>query len=295
MANNNEHIETENIKEEIKKHKRNLVLCGGGIKGIAHIGVLYALDKLQCLDKFEELTGTSVGGLIVALYALGYSPVELYEFIKLFNLGKLKNISIMNIPLFGLDVGDKFEYVIKRLIKSKGLNENITLKELYEKTKKTLILVTVCLNTMEICYLSHLTFPELPIYLAIRMSTSIPFIYCPVSYKEKLYIDGGCLDNYPISIYKDNLKETVGILLIDSKDTIDKIDNLETYILRVLQCMMIGMFINLKKGYENCTVEVHVESINFSDYDINDQKKDELFIKGYKAVMSDLDKINLFV
>lgn len=278
------------IKEEIK-HKTNLVLCGGGIKGIAHIGVLYALDKLQCLDKFQELAGTSVGGLIVALYALGFSPVELYEFIKLFNLGKLKNISIMNIPLFGLDIGDKFEYVIKRLIKSKGLNENITLKELYDKTKKTLILVTVCLNTMEICYLSHDTFPDLPIYLAIRMSTSIPFIYCPVTYNGSMYIDGGCLDNYPISIYKDKLKETLGILLIDSKDKIEKIDNLETYILRVLQCMMIGMFLNLKKGYENCTIEVHVESINFSDYDINDSMKDELFIKGYKSVMNDLNKI----
>ena len=57
------------------------------------------------------------------------------------------------------------------------------------------------------------------------MTTSIPFIFCPVSYKNKLYVDGGCMDSYPISIFKNDLSETFGILLIDSQNIIDKIDN----------------------------------------------------------------------
>ena len=88
---------------------------------------------------------------------MGYSPAELYDFIKLFDLNKIKNISILNIHSFGFDTGHKFEYIIKRLIKGKGYSENITLKELYDKTNKKIILVTVCLNTMEVCYLSHET------------------------------------------------------------------------------------------------------------------------------------------
>ncbi len=278
-------------KTNLKHIKKNLVLCGGGIKGIIHSGVLFALEELGLLKNFKEFAGSSVGGLILTLYILGYSPAELYDFVKLFDLRRLKNISIMNIDLFGLDIGYNMEYVTKRLIKGKGFDENITLKELYDKTNKKLILVTVCLNTLELCYVSYETFPDLPVFIAVRMTTSIPFIYCPVQYKNKMYIDGGCLDNYPMSLFKDQLDETLGILLIDTKHTIENIDNLEVYILRVLQCMMTGMFINSQKGYDDSTIGIHVESIDFTDYGISDAKKDAFFIKGYKAVMDNINKL----
>lgn len=269
---------------------KNLTLCGGGVKGIALIGALYALDSLKYLDKIENFTGTSVGGLIIALHALGYSPAELYDFIKVFDLNKIKNISILNIHLFGFDTGSNFEYVIKKLIKSKGCNENITLKELYDKTNKKIMLTTVCLNTMELCYLSHETFPELEVMTAIRMTTSIPFIFCPVSYKNKLYVDGGCMDNFPISVFKNNISETIGILLVDSQNTIDKIDNLETYIFRILECMNAGMTCKLNQGYELNTVEIHVENISFINYDISHDIKDQLFIQGYQSLMDQITK-----
>lgn len=279
-------------KKEIK-YKTKLVLSGGGIKGIAHIGVLYALDKIKCLEKITEFSGTSVGSLIMSMYVLGYTPAELYDFIKLFNLGKLKNISIMNIHLFGLDTGSRIEYVIKRLIKGKKLNENITLKELYEIKKKKMLFTTFCLNTMEVFYISHETHPDLPLYLAIRMSISIPFIYCPVEYNGHFYVDGGIFDNYPMNVFKDDIDNTIGILLVDSKDTIEKINDLETYVLRVIQSMMIGMSINAKNGYEKNTIEIHVESINIVNYEIDDVKKDQLFIKGYKSLMNQMEKLKI--
>ena len=263
----------------------NLVLCGGGVKGISHIGALYALSVIGYLKNIENFAGTSVGGMIIALHVMGYSPAELYDFIKLFNLHKIKDISITNIYSFGFDTGSKFEYIIKRMIKSKGHNENITMNELYNKTKKHITLVTVCLNTMELCYISHETFPDLEVSIAIRMTTSIPFIFCPVSYKDKLYVDGGCMDSYPISVFKNNLDKTIGILLIDSHNTIDKIDNLETYIFRVLECMNTGMSVKLNQGYEENTIEIHVENINFINYDINQDTKDQLFIQGFKSII----------
>lgn len=287
---NEELDEKHDETKKTNKHK-NIVLCGGGIKGIIHIGALYAFEELGILVNFENYVGTSVGGLILALHIIGYTPAELYDFIKLFDLTKLKNISIANLDTFGLDVGNNIEYVLKRLIGGKGVNENITMGELYEKTNKKLTLVAICLNTLEACYISHETFPELPLFTAIRMTTSIPFIYSPVSYKGKMYIDGACMDHYPISMFKDNLNETIGVLLIDSKTEIEEIDNLETYIIRVLQSMMIGMFINSKKGYEESTIEIYVDLIDFSDYGISDEKKDMFFIKGYKAVMDNINKI----
>jgi predicted acylesterase/phospholipase RssA len=271
-------------------YKRKLVLSGGGVKGIAHIGALYALDKLNYLDKFEEFAGTSIGSLMIAMYVIGYSPAEMYDFIKLFNMAKLKDFSITNIGSFGLDSGSRVEYVLKKIISKKGFNENITLKELYDITKKKLIFTAVCLNTMKPCYISYDTYPDMPLYLSIRMSSSLPFIYCPVKYENKLYIDGGCIDNYPINIFKNELGEVLddvlGILLVDPENTMNDIDNLETYILRVLNCITIGMQLYSKKGFEKRTIDIHVEMFNIINFDINDKIKDELFLQGFKAIMN---------
>lgn len=273
------------VQEQIKKYK-NLVMSGGGIKGIAHIGALYALQQLNYLDTIEEFSGTSVGSLILMLYVIGYTPAELYDFIKIFDMSKTRDISIANIQKFGLDSGDRIEYVLKKLIVKKGLHENITLKELFEINKKKLILTTVCVNTMDVCYVSYENFPNVPLYVAVRMSTSIPFIYCPVKYENNYYMDGASFDNYPFNPFKNKIEDTLGLLLIDSKNKVDNIDDLETYILRVLNCISSGMDYHAKKGYEKNTVEIHVENINVIIFNVTDEKKDELFLKGYNAVMN---------
>lgn len=266
------------------KYKKKLVMSGGGIKGIAHIGALYALDKMNYLDKIEEFAGTSVGSLVIAMYIVGYAPAEMYDFIKWFDMSKLKDISIHNVSSFGLDTGSRIEYVLKKLISKKKLDENITLKQLFDIRKKKIIFTTACLNTAKPCYISHENYPDIPLYLAIRMSAALPIIYCPVKYENKLYIDGGCIDNYPISNFKDNLDDTIGVLLIDIPNEEECIDNLETVILRVLNCITLGMQSNSKKGYEKQTIEINVDMFNIINFDISDKIKDEIFLQGYKDV-----------
>ena len=80
-----------------KKYKKRLVLSGGGIKGIVHVGVLHALQKLKVLKYIEELAGASAGAIVAALYVIGYTPAELYDFMKLFDFIKIKKIDINNI------------------------------------------------------------------------------------------------------------------------------------------------------------------------------------------------------
>lgn len=269
-------------KENIIK---TLVMSGGGIKGIAHIGVLHALHELKMLDNIETFAGASVGSLIMSLYLIGYSPLELLEFIKKFNLESMKNINVLG--LFqnkGLDNGLKIEYVIQELIYAKCKNKSITLQEVYEKTKKKLIITTVCVNTMSACYMSHETHPEMPLFLAIRMSIGIPLFYSPVKYDRYSYIDGGCIDNYPIHLFHDSLDNTLGIYLIESPNVIENIDDSETYLFRIFQCFMEGVNFNSKKGYEKHTINIHLESVSAVNYNIDEKKKTEIFNKGYTTV-----------
>lgn len=284
----------DSVKEKFLEKKRNiknLILSGGGIKGISHIGAIAALEELNIINKIETFVGTSVGSLIISLYIIGYSSAELFNFIKLFDLGKLKNINILNLSTFGLDDGSRLDFVIQKLITGKGYDAKITLKEIYEIKKKKIIFTTVCVNNMEICFKSYLTDPDLPLYLAIRMSAAIPIIYSPIVYKDKMYIDGGSVDTFPIHLFKNEIEETLGILLSEPNDEIKIIDNLETYFLRILQCLMQGLTYRSQLGYENITIKINTDSINIINYEIDLDKKEKLYKTGYESIMNNINKL----
>jgi NTE family protein len=60
-----------------------MVLSGGGVKAVAHIGALKALHELHLLDSIEIFVGTSIGSIIATLYVLGMTPDEMLIFIKM--------------------------------------------------------------------------------------------------------------------------------------------------------------------------------------------------------------------
>ena len=60
--------------------KLGLALSGGGIRGAVHIGVLKAFEEQNI--KIDVIGGTSSGSLVASLYAMGYSPVHIYELFK---------------------------------------------------------------------------------------------------------------------------------------------------------------------------------------------------------------------
>lgn len=277
------------INKKDDNKKEILVLSGGGIKGISFIGAFKALEELNYLNNFKILVGASIGALMIALIVIGYKPDELHEFIKKFDLGKMKNINIMNVlDKFGLDDGSRLTYVIDRLIDAKGVNPNITLKELYDKTNKKIIFSSVCINTLKVCYLSHDTFPELSLSMAIRMSVSIPWFYTPVMYKNRMYIDGGCIDNYPIHLFSDQLNKVIGLYLSETHDIMDEIKDIETFTVQVIKCFMEGVNFNSVTGFQKYTISINLKSINIVDYELDINKKEEMYNKGYETIMANL-------
>ncbi len=266
--------------------KRVLILSGGGIKGLAHVGAMKALDELGYLDNIEEFAGASVGSLILGMFLVGYSPNEMKEFISKFNFKKLLKIDIFGIlHNFGIDSGKNLEYVIKRLIEAKGYNPNVTLNDLYKKTKKKILFTSVCINNKSVVYISHENFPNLPLFKAIRMSSAIPWFYCPVKYSGKFYIDGACMDNYPIQIYEDRLGEVIGIYLEEGDDCVDTIDNIELYSQRVFKCIGAGINLNSKKSFKEYTINIHLDPILAINYDLDPETKNRIFMKGYSTIM----------
>lgn len=271
-----------NHKQKIK----NIVLSGGGIKGIAHVGAISALYKLNLIDNLETLIGTSIGAIVCLLLSIGYTWHDLLNIISEMPLSEINQIKFENIfKNFGIDNGRNMEAIIQKLFVEKGFPSNTTFLQHFEKTNKVVIFSTCCLNNKKAYYLSKDTCPKLPVLLGLRMSYSIPFYYTPIKIKNKYYIDGGCIDNLPIHLIKNKLNESVGIYLSDIRDNIDNFQNIEEVFISVLQCLLEGGTKNSIRGYEDHIIRIDLEKHCAINLQINHDNIQKMFMTGYNATM----------
>lgn len=254
--------------------------------GMAYTGALQALQNLEYLDKFEEFAGSSVGTFMICMYLLGYTPEEMWKFTNNFNYDKLKNINFLNIiSSFGVDDCSKVEYMIDRLIQAKGFEKDVTLRDLFLKTNKKVTITATCVNTMSVEYLNHENSPNLPVATAIRMSISIPWFYKPCKYNNKLYVDGGLMDNYPISIYNDRLDEVVGMYIhSDKTEYMEDIKDLETYSFILFQCFNKAYSNRTIDSHTKHTIDINIDSMNAIKYKLSTEEKLHMYTKGFQAV-----------
>lgn len=270
-----------------------LILSGGGLKGIAHVGVLKALEEKNILKNIKFIAGTSIGGLIGCFHIIGYTPDELKELIANIDLKLIlnQNLKLNNlIQKFGIDDGVRFEYVLIELFKSKNINENITMLELYQQTNIELTLTTVCVNDTKLYYINHKTFPNLKVLTALQMTSAIPFFFTPVQYQNKLYIDGGIMNNYPINYYKKYKKHIIGVYLNYAKNEIANIYNIETFLFNTLDCVCEGVCIGLTEKYKKQTIILTLLPISILNFNIDDTIKENLYNQGYNLTIAYLTK-----
>lgn len=264
-------------------NKTILILSGGGIKGIAHIGVLKSFQNNGILKHITTVAGASIGGIIAILHAIGYTPDEMFNFITLLNVSKLKNFKPTKFfTRYGLDDGKKLDIVLTKLLEAKHINPSTTFKQLYEKTKIHTILTTVCLNNKQVHYLSHIHTPDLPILLACRMTSCVPLYYTPIKHNNKLFIDGACIDNYPIHLFENCINDVIGVYLTENQE-FKQITNIEDFLFNLIHSLQEGMNCNATKGFEKQTITIYLPSSSAMDFDINLAKKQDFFNIGIKA------------
>lgn len=276
-------------KDMRSKMKRILVLSGGGVKGIAHLGALKALEVLGILKNIHTFTGTSVGALISVLIAIGYSPDELYNFITVFDIKKMKSMNPDSIlQTYGLDDGQNILFVLEKLFAAKGIESNITFGQLFKLTKKTVITCASCVNDKTAYYFSHKTNPDMSVLTAVRMSIAIPIYFTPVIYEDKMFIDGGCIDNYPIQLFADDIDSVIGIYLTSVRETTKDVQNIESFLMNLVQCLFEGVTCNSLKGFEKQSIKISLHQNGPMELDLSNEKKKELFSTGYNAVIERL-------
>ncbi|XP_055959317.1 uncharacterized protein LOC126831913 isoform X3 [Patella vulgata] len=165
----------------------NLVLEGGGAKGVALGGALKYLQKLGLLSgdgnhHIKRFGGASIGALVASLLSVGYSPDEVSNILysnsmSTFTSGTLFSICLSFYEVFkqyGFHSTNPIKKSLGEYIKQKTGNADLTFKQLYTSRDKELCVIVTNVNRLKTEYFHAKTTPDTPIREAVRMSISIP-------------------------------------------------------------------------------------------------------------------------
>lgn len=168
-----------------------IVLSGGGARGIAHIGVLRALDELGI--RIHAISGVSAGAIFGALYAAGLSNAEMLKIAS------------------GADLFDLLDFQIGKpgLFKSEAIRKTLENNLPVKKLEDLKIPLTVAVTDFGHALTDYFTEGDI---LKILVATSaIPVIFQPEIINNKVYVDGGLLNNFPVEPLLNKFDVLLGI------------------------------------------------------------------------------------
>ncbi|PZE19828.1 patatin-like phospholipase family protein [Paenibacillus xerothermodurans] len=219
--------------------KVGIALGGGGVAGTAHIGVLSALEEAGI--RIDCIAGSSSGAIIAALYSYGYSAGELMTMIPTINRKCLDYDYFNFIPA-----------MIKRRPKLKGLikGERI-LNFIADKTGEAYmsdLKLPVSITATDLSYGKQILFASRPLQRdytdvdvvhdirvadAVRASLSIPVLFKPYFFKERVLIDGGLMDNCPVDAVRAlGADQVIAVDLISTIPSKVPVDSLRSIVAR---------------------------------------------------------------
>ncbi len=290
----------------VQAQKVGLVFSGGGAKGLAHIGVLKALEENHI--PIDYIVGTSMGGIVGGMYAAGYSPSEI-EYVALskdfqdwvsgrfqsdyryFFRKKPDNPSIFTAKL-QIDTG------FHTNLRSNLINDiplNFALLELlaqssanahddFDKLFIPFRCIVADVFSQKMIPVNHGSLVE-----AIRGTFTVPFIYRPIKVDGQYVFDGGLYDNFPVDVMKDEFTPDYIIGANVSSKTFNEYPKKgdEKLMNRFLIYLFLSKSDSTSIGKNG--VYIQPDMTNFSS--INFTPVEEIIKSGYDATMANMPHI----
>ncbi|WLD24021.1 patatin-like phospholipase family protein [Flavobacterium dauae] len=282
-----------------QRPKVGLVLSGGGAKGLAHIGVLKVLEEQGV--KIDYIGGTSMGAIIGGLYASGYTASQLDSIFKAVDADALlqdyiprnsksfyekrnDEIYALQLPFDDFKIGSPVSL-------SKGMyNYNLLNKLLahvrYENDFSKLPIPFLCIATDvvsgEAVVLEKGNLPQ-----SILASGAFPSLYTPVEINNRLLIDGGVVNNYPIQELRDKgIDIIIGVDVQDGKK--DRKD-IKGALDILMQIANYGMYDGMEEKKKQTDIYIKPDISTFSV--VTFDKGNEIILKGIEAAKEKIPQL----
>jgi NTE family protein len=180
-------------KPRRKAHKIALVLGGGGLKGFAHIGVFRALEELGIVP--TVVAGTSIGALIGAAYARGMDVSEMTDRAR-----TLKRRDLFRLNRMGMLLERQHSPAIYLEEPLRNVVNSVATEMRFDQLKRTLLVNTVDIQRGSQVVWGLPGLRDVSLADAVYASCALPGFYPPGAIGGRLCVDGGVLDNLPVSI-----------------------------------------------------------------------------------------------
>ncbi len=260
-----------------KKHEGlALALGGGNIKGLVHVGILKALDEAGI--KISAISGTSAGSIAAAFYAGGVPPKDL-ETIAM----ELDWFTVV-FPRFdktGFFSGKKIENLIDKKLPVKTFGE----------TKIPLFIVATDMYSGKEYVFKH---KNEAIAFAVRASCTIPGLFVPVEYEDRLLIDGAFSNNLPLNCFKTLGQKhyRIGVNIIPRGRMSETPSSFFNVLSRAHEIQEINNF-NKYRGQYDLLLDPLKEYVSVHAHNKAFYKK--MIEIGYREVEKNIDKIKRYV
>jgi NTE family protein len=249
-----------------KDCKIGLALGSGSARGFAHIGVLNALEENNI--PVDYISGSSAGALIGGLYSCGIEP----NFIaKLAMQIDKKMWTDFTVPKKGIIKGEKIEEILKILTRGRNI----------EDLDKKIAIVAADLKDS-----SEVIFDSGPLYKAIRASISVPGVFEPIYYDEKILVDGGVVDRVPISVVKEMGADIIIAIDVGFSSYQSRHIQIFDIIQRSID-VMSEQILEADKMYSDVIIEPSLSHIESSEF----ERVEECVEIGYNATIEKMDEI----
>lgn len=247
-----------------------LALSGGGARGIAHLGVLAALDELGL--PIGRLAGVSSGAIAATFYAAGVPPREILRLFQEVNITQITRIALSRYGLFRIDgVGPLLE---------KHLGAGCTFEQL--RLPLTLVATDLVEGT-SVRFSSGLVVPPL------LASSAVPILYKPVEYMGRQLVDGGLLNNLPVEALVEHQHPGLRIVGVhcNPPNPDAQFNNLRGVIERTLNLAIGGNTVISKQQCELLLEPTELRRFRTMSY----RRAPELFEIGYRYTLSRADDL----
>ena len=246
--------------------KIGLVLSGGGARGIAHLGVIKALQEIGI--HFDQIAGTSAGAITGALIAQGYSPDESLKIIESSSFVRHLRPAWNRMGLLRIDTAvDLYKKYIPH--------------DSFEGLKIPLHVLAVDLNDGE-----AIVFEQGELIRPVLASCCLPGMFEPMLINKRQFVDGGVLNNLPVEIIENKVEIIIGshCNVLGPRKPVTSMRGV------IERSLVLAVQSKTKERFTKCTVLIEPPQLaQYGTMDIS--KARELFRIGYQYTRSMGDQI----
>lgn len=258
-----------------------VTLSGSGFRLPAHVGALAAVEEMGY--EIVEMSGTSGGSIVSALYACGHNAANLRDVTLVTDFEDMLEFNIPALFSFSYCSGDSLLRYLQTLI-----GKNTRFKDLK-------IPLHVVASDISVSQEYVFDKPDENVAIAVRASTAVPILYAPVRIGKSWLVDGGVCSNTPVELLKDDDILKLGVRLIADVDT-TPIDSVKDILVRTADLLFESndrIHIEAERRHSAIFSFINTGTVGSFDTRMSPEVRQHLYELGYegtKKVLMDYEQ-----